>query len=1481
MPKDTLDVSQQIPSTLTPSTLKQLDLGPHKDMILKAASCIEALEYNQAIHLLNQVTMETNATPTTTCAILFGRGLAHYKLERYAHAEPLLRELKGGAQTHPSHGGCVFLAEVYLGNMCAIRSEHDSAAACYEGAIRLYSPVTPQLGALYRLQTPSLSQLHTKRGGFLRKANKMMQALEALREGVATAGDDKDLLSAHTSLGNLHQGLGDSQGAVGEYLECVRLAEKTGDKLQLGWNHGNLGNAYVALQQRDRALHHLQISLELALQYEPTPSSIGRAYNNLGTAYQALSELDRAEEYYKNALDQAVYGKDTSGQARALGNLGNISMLRKDYDNAYQYFTETLGLTTETAIVSVALHNKGCCLYEKAELALKTSRNPCPKLIMCGRGIVIDQVGVAQGVSLTPDLARLYKEARQDMGRVVAMHEDALHTMKGTAKGLTLAVSLLEASSRTFHRLQDCLCVLGMWEEALCCAEQSRARTLGELLLKRLGTPSTSSPSSDDDDEGGRGLVPPLSYEQICEVVRSQGQVVVYLSYTGSRLLSWVMSPDGKEVRIQLHLDDVTFEDRALDQFLRYGLPIEIADKDLEMFGSCDYSKPSPLHRLHALLGDPILKALSLLSPLQNRGGKSPLHSVCVPPLQSREVVLVPDSYTVMPFIALCDPASHTFMGDTCQFHTFPSILTLALASRPRLQPHPQQQGPLPLVINIPGDSDQICVVGDPNIPPFTHGGEKWSLGRLPHAADEARWVGHILGATPILHEHATKPLVVAMLQRSKVIHIATHGSSVSGFLAFAGQGGVTVTTGGGNGGEDNAVLLFPHEVEQLAVGAGLVVLSSCDSGRGTVRADGVQGMCRAFLLAGAQAILTTLWRVPDESAGLFMQFFYRYLMDGLTSAQALQMAVLSVRCFEKYSKPVHWGAYQLTGRTVQFEVHVSPELKSVMELVGKGSVFPRLDLLMALEGALVTGVHVQPSYVQVRFVCVCGLCVCGLCVWFVCVWFVCVCVSGLWFVCVSGLWFVCVWFVCVCGLCVCVVCVCVWFVCGLCVCVVCVCVVCVCGLCVWFVCVWFVCVCGLCVCVVCVCVVFVCVCVCGLCVCVWFVCVCGLCVCVVCVCVWFVCVWFVCGLCVCGLCVCVVCVCVWFVCVCGLCVCVWFVCGFCVWFVCVCGLCVCGLCVCVVCMCVWFVCVVCVWFVCVWFVCGLCVCVVCVCVWFVCGLCVCGLCVCVVCVCVWFVCVCGLCVCVVCVCVWFVCVCGLCVCVCVVCVYGLCVWFVCVVCVCVWFVCVWFVCVCGLCVCVVCVCVVCVCVCVCVVCVCVWFVCMCGLCVWFVCGLCVCGLCVVCVCVVCVWFVCVWFVCVCGLCVVCVCVVCVCVVCVYVCGLCVVCVCVCGLCVCGLCVCVVCVCVCVVCVCVWFVCMCGLCVWFVCGLCVWFVCVVCVCVWFVCVWFVCVCVWFVCVCVWFVCVCGLYVCVVCVCGLCVVCVCVVCVWFVCVWFVG
>ena len=161
--------------------------------------------------------------------------------------------------------------------------------------------------------------------------------------------------------------------------------------------------------------------------------------------------------------------------------------------------------------------------------------------------------------------------------------------------------------------------------------------------------------------------------------------------------------------------------------------------------------------------------------------------------------------------------------------------------------------------------------MGNPTIPPFTYNGEPWSLGKLPYATKEARWVAHILQTTPILHERATKNAVLMRIVNSKVIHIATHGSAAAGFLAFAG-----ITSSRSKEAVDSgSVLLYPRDIEKQNVSPALVVLSSCDSGRGEVKADGIQSMARAFILAGAQAVLTTLWQVPDESASVFMQFFY------------------------------------------------------------------------------------------------------------------------------------------------------------------------------------------------------------------------------------------------------------------------------------------------------------------------------------------------------------------------------------------------------------------------------------------------------------------------------------------------------------------------------------------------------------------------------------------------------------------------------
>ena len=121
------------------------------------------------------------------------------------------------------------------------------------------------------------------------------------------------------------------------------------------------------------------------------------------------------------------------------------------------------------------------------------------------------------------------------------------------------------------------------------------------------------------------------------------------------------------------------------------------------------------------------------------------------------------------------------------------------------------------------------------------------------------------------------------------------------------------------------------------------------------------------FFFAGAQAVMTALWRVPDESAAVFMRFFYRFLGEGFESSLALQKSILSLRCFAKYSQYIHWSGYQLTGRSIRFDVKPAPVTRILESTLGQSSVFPRLVLLKKLQSALVENPRL-PTDIQVWY---------------------------------------------------------------------------------------------------------------------------------------------------------------------------------------------------------------------------------------------------------------------------------------------------------------------------------------------------------------------------------------------------------------------------------------------------------------------------------------------------------------------------------
>lgn len=170
------------------------------------------------------------------------------------------------------------------------------------------------------------------------------------------------------------------------------------------------------------------------------------------------------------------------------------------------------------------------------------------------------------------------------------------------------------------------------------------------------------------------------------------------------------------------------------------------------------------------------------------------------------------------------------------------------------------------------------------------------------------------------------------------LVHIATHGyflqdaETASGMvfgvnaenasanpllrsgLILAGAGKtITGTSGGDLGSNDNGVLTAYEAMNLNLMGTDLVILSACETGLGDVKAgEGVYGLQRAFLVAGANALIMSLWKVDDAASQMLMTNFYTNWIKTGNKQKAFRQAQLQLMA--KYPEPYFWGAFVMMG---------------------------------------------------------------------------------------------------------------------------------------------------------------------------------------------------------------------------------------------------------------------------------------------------------------------------------------------------------------------------------------------------------------------------------------------------------------------------------------------------------------------------------------------------------------------------------------
>jgi CHAT domain-containing protein len=842
------------------------------------------------------------------------------------------------------------------GTAYAQLSEFRPALRFFEDALSLAQKLGDE-----RAQAP----LETSVGGvndILGEITKSLQHYERARV-LATRLRAHDIEgSVLNNIGKLYNDAGDFQQALDYYLRALPLFVDTPSRRAIALN--NIGVAYSSLGEPERALDYLQQSLEV-LKIGSDRGAEALTLNNIGYAYDQLIKYKEALDYYNQARAMTQKIGNRSLEAQTLDMLGATYSDMGEPDKALELHQQSLEIQRTTKNIrreALGHGNLGhvYTLLGKPEKALDHFNQALAifRNINDLNNAAIFLEGRARAQQKLGNLA----EARKDIEESLSLIE----TVRARSGSQTLRVSYLASREKAYELYVDLLMQFHAKDpsarhdaEALQASERGRARSLLELL--------NEAPA---DIEQGVSVDLVRREREIRQAINAKAQRLIQLrAQNGSRQ---DIETFDKEIRtledeyqqVQVAIRKASPAYAALTQpqplalkeiqqllepntvLLEYSLGDErsylwaVTQDSLKTFA---LPKGEEIKKLaqdvyQSLTARSVTKSLETPAQRQERiaqadkqfqQASAELGRLILAPvaaeLGTKRLVIVADgALQYVPFSALSLSNQRPLILDH-ELVSLPSASSLAIQRQTLANRKPAPK--------------TLAVIADPV---FSSNDSRFKSGTTSGTGDGTRIIEHgpagsggplIVRRLPFTRQEADQILAVAPggsnlravdfranrsiatsgeLSNYRYVHFATHGYLDT---SRAGLSAIVLSLVDEQGKPQDG-FLRTHDIYNLKLPAELVVLSACETGLGKeVKGEGLEGLTRGFMYAGARRVVVSLWNVNDKAtAGLMQHLYVGMLKNKKTPAAALRDAQIRILRVNQWQSPYYWAGFVLQG---------------------------------------------------------------------------------------------------------------------------------------------------------------------------------------------------------------------------------------------------------------------------------------------------------------------------------------------------------------------------------------------------------------------------------------------------------------------------------------------------------------------------------------------------------------------------------------